>query len=68
MERLCTNGQVKKNVGLDITSILNEFIEDKDDIKEEGTFIGKVLDNNDPEKLGRCKILVYTVFFRDIMR
>lgn len=62
MERLCTNGMVKKNVSRDITEILNEFIDDKDDIKEEGTFIGKVLDNNDPEKLGRCKILVYTVF------
>jgi len=30
------------------------------------TFVGKVIDNNDPDKLGRCKIRVYGVFGGEI--
>lgn len=34
--------------------------------EEEHEYIGKVLDNNDPLKLGRCRILVYSVFNESI--
>jgi len=56
------NNILKRNVGIGVKSILNDFLDCRDDLREEGTFVGKVLDNNDPEKLGRCKILVYSVF------
>ena len=29
---------------------------------ERSVFVGKILNNNDPEKLGRCQVLVYGVF------
>jgi len=56
------NNKIKHNVGLDNKTILNDLFDCNDDKYAVGTFVGKVLDNNDPEKLGRCKILVYTVF------
>jgi len=59
---LSHNKRVKQNINSNTTTILNEFFDDMDDVAIEGTFVGKVLDNSDPDKLGRCKILVYTVF------
>ena len=56
------NNILKHNVGVGVKSILNDFLDCRDDLRKEGTFVGKVLDNKDPEKLGRCKILVYSVF------
>jgi len=66
MEYICSNDSVKKNINSDIKKILNDFIDARNDISKEGTFVGKVLDNDDPEKLGRCKILVYSVFSESI--
>lgn len=41
-----------------LRSFLNkEIVEDKFDV-----YVGKVVDNNDPKKIGRCKVRVYGVF------
>jgi hypothetical protein len=45
----------KKLVGL-----LRSFIEQKE--KSYNYHIGKVIDNNDPERIGRCKIRVYGIY------
>jgi len=60
------NNKVRHNINSGVNTILNEFLDSMDDTVEEGTFVGKVLDNDDPEKLGRCKILVYNVFSETI--
>ncbi len=59
------NIKIKKNIGSDISTILSEFMEEEDtnnDYNLNETYVGKVIDNMDPERLGRCKIVVYGVF------
>lgn len=61
------NNYIKRDVGSYPTGILNNFLSrNYCDNDESGDFIGKVIDNNDPLKLGRCRILVYNVFNNSI--
>ena len=54
---------IKRNIGTDLRHIMSHFLDDHNsDYTEDEIYVGKVVDNNDPEKLGRCKILVYSVF------
>jgi len=58
---------IKNDLPKTPSEILNRYIDtnlDKGSLP--GRYIGVVLDNNDPEKLGRCKILVYGVFSESI--
>lgn len=50
----------------DKLELLNNFIDKR--IKESYNqfYTGKIIDNNDPEKLGRCKIRVFGVFGEEI--
>ena len=46
----------------DISSGLKSFLS-KDIVEDKfDTYVGKVVDNNDPNKLGRCKVRVFGVF------
>lgn len=58
---------VKSDLPNSPMDILNRYLDtnlDKGSLP--GRYIGVVLDNNDPEKLGRCKILVFGVFSDNI--
>ena len=46
--------------------LLREFINEKLNDKHEKIYVGKVVDNNDPKKLSRCKIRVYGIFGEEI--
>lgn len=46
----------------DLTNLLKKFFEHKEKQYLEKNYIGKVVDNNDPQRLGRCRIRVYGVF------
>lgn len=51
----------------DVSSLLKSFVESAD-INDEfsGYYSGKVVDNQDPSKLGRCRIRVYGIFENSI--
>ena len=65
---------IKQHISNDLRSEMNETIykESQNYNIQESTidyynnFIGKVVDNNDPDKLGRCKIRVYGLFGKEI--
>lgn len=49
-------------ISADIESSLRAFINTFTDGVQQKTYTGIVEDNNDPDKLGRCRIRVYSVF------
>ena len=54
--------KINEYIGKSVVSLLNEFIEKKRNNKKIFFYPGKVIDNNDPDQLGRCKIRVYSVY------
>ena len=52
--------QLKKNIPELFNSMAN--INDDVDIKYNGRWEGKVINNNDPEKLGRVQIQIFNYF------
>ena len=58
------NDQIRKETSGDINDLNVDFLYPEDD--QEGTritvYTGKVIDNKDPGRLGRCKIRVFGVF------
>jgi hypothetical protein len=52
----------KGNVDKSVTELLKEFIDTKLPNRRLTMFTGRVEDNVDPDKLGRCKIRVFGVF------
>ncbi len=46
----------------DIYSLLKLLIDKEENENYEKQYVGKVVSNNDPEKLGRCKIKVFGIF------
>ena len=58
--------KIKKNINNTPTGVLNDLMSDHSRQLEIGSYVGIVVDNNDPEKLGRCRIRVYSVFGGDI--
>jgi hypothetical protein len=55
-----------KNIDPDLKKLLNEFLQREIKYQALRFYSGKVIDNNDPEKLGRCKIRVFGIFGDDI--
>jgi len=59
--------RIKSNAGRDLNTILNDFLGEfsAPEILN-GTYVGEITDNNDPIKLGRCRIRVFGIFGNDI--
>jgi len=56
------NENIKKMISQDIYDSLNDFLNDGlYEDKYEGNFTGIVVDNNDPDKIGKCKVRVFGV-------
>jgi hypothetical protein len=56
---------IKSDINSTPTDILNRCMDtfsNNEYIFNAESYIGIVVDNNDPEKLGRCRIMVYTIF------
>lgn len=51
----------------DLTALLKEYLQYKETQVLEKKYIGKVEDNNDPERLGRCRIRVYGIYDNKIL-
>jgi len=54
--------QDRANIKKDLMEVLKSFIDRTSEEIYGEKYIGKVIDNNDPEKLGRCRIRVYGVY------
>ena len=55
--------EVQESMGLDFASVLKEAVTRKSVNEQKHQFYpGKIVDNNDPEKIGRCRIMVFGVF------
>jgi hypothetical protein len=53
---------VRRIIGQDIESIITDFLDTEVQDKLEGFYVGKIVDNKDPDKKGRCKVKVYGIF------
>jgi len=56
------NKAIKSTMSQDVASALGDFLNDESDYDLDDKYIGKVVDNNDPLKKGRCRIRVFGVF------
>lgn len=56
------NLNIRKTIAQDITKTLKDFLDENLPGSYDDSYVGKVVDNKDPEKIGRCKIRVYGVF------
>jgi hypothetical protein len=57
---------IRSENGMNFTDILKDFMNVREEKTKLNFYTGKVVDNNDPDKLGRCKIRVYSVFDNEI--
>ena len=57
---------VRKTIGKPLDEITRDFFDDSDSCVNDGWFTGKVINNNDPDKEGKCRIRVYGIFGDDI--
>lgn len=53
---------VRDYLSKDINSLLRVLIDNSNELKHDEFYSGKVINNNDPDKLGRCQIRVYGIF------
>lgn len=60
------NNMLMQDLGLGFNEILKNFIASKSASKEIRFFTGKVINNNDPDKEGKCQIRVYGIFPTEI--
>jgi len=58
--------KTRKNLNKDINSLLKEFIDTTTTELTSVYHIGKVVNNNDPDKLGRVQVRVFGIFSNDI--
>ena len=58
--------EIRPNINKEIAVLLREFIDNKTIELTSEYHIGKVVDNNDPDKMGRVKIRVYGIFTDEI--
>jgi len=62
------NDEIKNMISKDLDENLNEFLypEDNEDGSRVTVFTAKIVDNNDPGRLGRCKVRVFTEHYNTI--
>ena len=60
------NDMIISDLGMGFNEILKKFISTRAGSKEIRMFTGKVVNNSDPDKEGRCKIRVYGIFPSEI--
>lgn len=66
MNEVSINDKIMKDLSLGFNEILKNFISTKAGAKEIRFFTGKVVNNNDPDKEGKCQIRVYGIFPSEI--
>lgn len=54
--------EINKYINKNVTNLLKEFVDKKRNNKKVFFYPGKVVDNKDPNQLGRCRIRVYSVY------
>lgn len=57
----------RNSISKELGDILKQFIDRTSEELYSEKYVGKVVDNNDPDKNGRCKIRVYGVYGNDII-
>ena len=57
---------MKKKLNKDIAELLKEFVLRKTKEKLTTFYTGKIINNSDPEKLGRCRIRVFGIYGKEI--
>ena len=62
MCKMDDRSNVRRIIGQDIESIITDFLDTEVQDKLEGFYVGKIVDNKDPDKKGRCKVKVYGIF------
>ena len=53
---------VRRDIGKSPEEIQRDFFDERDQEEIDGSYTGKVVNNNDPDKEGKCRIRVYGVF------
>lgn len=56
------NEAIKNTMSEDIVDILTDYLNVEENDSMNKQYIGKIVDNKDPDKLGRCKIRILGVF------
>jgi hypothetical protein len=56
------DNEVRRQVAKSPEETMKDFIDSDIDEEENYTYTGKVVNNNDPDKLGKCQIRVYSIF------
>jgi len=62
MEIIYPMSEIKKGLNTDVNQLLKDFLSKTTTDHYVHYYTGKVLDNKDPNQLGRCKIQVYGVY------
>ena len=58
--------QMRQEIAMPLAALLKKFVDVRQDKSHINFHTGKIVDNDDPDKLGRCKIRVYGVFEEEI--
>lgn len=59
--------RIKEDIGKELKHSMDTFLDvDNDPYMFDDVYIGEVVDNNDPLHLGRCKIVVFGVFNKNV--
>lgn len=54
--------EVSKKFNTDINTLLEAYLDLKRSKQDSPILMGRIVNNNDPQKLGRCKVMVYQKF------
>lgn len=57
---------IRKEYSKDLVNILTDFFDQKEKELTNIYYVGKVENNNDPQKLGRCQVRVYGIYNKEI--
>lgn len=57
---------IRQELGKSVAEIQKNFFDNRDSEYKDSWYTGKVVDNNDPDRQGKCRIRVYGIFGDDI--
>lgn len=63
---MINDNEVRRQVGKPLEETMRDYIDSLPDDQEDFIYTGIVVDNNDPDKQGKCKIRVYSIYDDDI--